>query len=46
MIRESKDDTLIVLIDGKRLPQIWRDGTSISDNVEQITLNAPIKESI
>jgi hypothetical protein len=40
--RESMDETLIVLVDGKELPTLWRDFKSITEGFERITLRATV----
>lgn len=41
-LRDSKDDELIVLIDGKELPRIWRSRLPITEAIEQLVLDATI----
>lgn len=40
--RESVSDTLVVLLDGKELPKIWRDGKGINDNLEKLALTSAV----
>jgi ParB-like nuclease domain/Restriction endonuclease len=40
--RESMNETLVVLVDGKSLPLIWRDENGISACVERATMKAAI----
>jgi hypothetical protein len=42
--RESMADTLVVLIDGKILPTLWRGKRPIHDNIERLTLEATVGE--
>jgi hypothetical protein len=37
-------DTLVVLIDGKILPTLWRGKRPIHDNIERLTLEATVGE--
>jgi hypothetical protein len=40
--RESMNQTLVVLVDGKVLPTLWRTNKSITDRVERITISATV----
>ena len=40
--RESKQDILVVLVDGKALPLLWRSDSTITDAIEQITMDAAV----
>jgi hypothetical protein len=42
--RDSKGDTTIVAIDGKALPNVWRNSNSITDSIEQLALEAAVGE--
>jgi hypothetical protein len=41
-LQDAKDDELVVLIDGKELPRIWRGRRGITDVIEQLALDATI----
>jgi hypothetical protein len=43
-LRDSKDDELVILIDGKELPRIWRGRRPITEVIEQLALDATIGE--
>jgi hypothetical protein len=40
--RDSMNETLVVLLDGKSLPMLWRNQSSISGNIERATMEALI----
>jgi hypothetical protein len=40
--RDSMDQTLVVLVDGKALPLLWRGPKTITDNVEAATIRATV----
>jgi hypothetical protein len=40
--RDSRDEPLIVLVDGKKLPKIWRSSRSITEELEELVLDALI----
>ena len=40
--RDSMDRTLVVLIDGRTLPTLWRGHKSITANIERITISATV----
>lgn len=40
--RDSLDQTLIVLVNGKELPSIWRNPRSITERVERLTIDATV----
>ena len=41
-LQDAKEDELVVLIDGKELPRIWRGRRAITDVIEQLALDATI----
>lgn len=43
-LRDSKNEELVVLIDGKQLPRIWRGRPSILKAIEQLILGALVGE--
>lgn len=40
--RESRNDTLVVLIDGRELTDIWRSGKTITEQIERLTIVASV----
>lgn len=43
-LRDSKTDELVVLIDGKQLPRVWRGRDSVSTSIERLVLEALVGE--